>query len=83
MQKRLNEAHKIAQLEDMRQKETLEKQMREQGNYQSYKDWLKKNMIKEKQQKYMLLQARKELVEKQREEEMRKSIEAQIEYKQW
>ena len=48
----------------MRQKETLEKQMREQENYQSYKVWLKKNMIKEKQQKYMLLQARKELVEK-------------------
>ena len=49
MQKRMNEAHKIAQLEDMRQKETLEKQMREQENYQSYKVWLKKNMIKEKQ----------------------------------
>jgi hypothetical protein len=40
-------------------------------------------MIREKQQKYMLLQARKELVERQREDEMKKSIEAQIEYKQW
>jgi hypothetical protein len=49
MQKKMNEAHKIAQLMDYQEKESIEKQMRDQHNFKSYRDWLKKNMLKEKQ----------------------------------
>lgn len=34
---------------DNKEKESIEKQLREKNNYKSYKDWLKKNMLKEKQ----------------------------------
>ena len=57
--------------------------MREQTNYKSYREWLKKNMLREKQQKYQLIKKRQELMEREKEEEMRRSLEAQIEYKQW
>ncbi|CDW89305.1 UNKNOWN [Stylonychia lemnae] len=83
MQKKLSEAQKIAQLMDLQERESIQKQMRDKSNYKSYKEWLKKNMLKEKQQKYKLIQKRQELMDNEREEHMRRSIEAQIEYKQW
>jgi len=57
--------------------------MREKANFKSYRDWLKKNMLREQQQRYELLKKRQEMMEREREQDMRKSIEAQIEYKQW
>jgi hypothetical protein len=83
MQKRLTEAQKLAQLADLEEKESLQKELRERENCKSYRDWLKKNMLREKQQKYQLLKKRQELMEREREEDAKRSIEAQLQYRQW
>jgi len=33
---------------DMQEKEQIEKDMKEKTNFKSYRDWLKKNMLREK-----------------------------------
>lgn len=33
---------------DKEERESIQNQMREKTNYKSYRDWLKKNMLKEK-----------------------------------
>jgi hypothetical protein len=48
MQKKLTEAKKIAQLRELEEKEEIERQLREENNYKSYRDWLKKQMLRER-----------------------------------
>ena len=52
--------------------------LRQEENYKSYKQWLKKKMLEDKQQKYQMLMERQELVERDKEEQIRKGIEGQI-----
>ena len=49
LQKKLSEAHKIAQLMDMQEREAKDQHLRERASVRSYRAWLKKNMAREQQ----------------------------------
>lgn len=42
LQKKMDEAHKLAQLRNRQEEEDIQQQMRQETNYRSYRDWLKK-----------------------------------------
>ncbi len=47
-QKRLNEAERYAKYRDLEEKEEISRQIRDEVNYTSYKNWLKKQMLRER-----------------------------------
>lgn len=50
--------------------------MREETNYKSYRDWLKKQMVREKHEKYNNYVRKQELIEREKEDRTMKNIDA-------
>jgi hypothetical protein len=50
-QKRVNEAERYAKYRDLEEKEEISRQIREEVNYTSYKNWLKKQMLRERHER--------------------------------
>ena len=49
MRKKIDEAEKIAHMREMDRREELEKQMREERQTSSYKEWMRLQTLKKKQ----------------------------------
>ena len=49
MQKKIDEAEKIAHLRELDRREEVEKQMREERQTNSYKEWMRLQTLKKKQ----------------------------------
>lgn len=79
MQKKLMEAKKIAQLRELEEKEEIQRQMREEINYKSYRDWLKKQMLKDKQDRYNTFMKKQELANKEKEDYVNMRTDAMME----
>ena len=57
MQKKIEEAEKVANLREMDRREEAEKQMRDEKQTSSYKEWMRLQMLKKKQtRKYQVRQ---------------------------
>lgn len=83
MQKKMQEAKKIAQLRELEEKEEIQKQMREEINYKNYREWLKKQMLREKQDRYNNLVRKQELANREKEEYVKMRTDAMMEQQQW
>ena len=79
MQKKLSEAQKIAQLRELEEKEQIERQMREEHNYKSYREWLKKQMLRDKHDRYNNLVRKQDFANKEKEDYVKMRTDAMME----
>ncbi len=63
-------------MRELEEKEAIQRQMREETNYKSYRDWLKKQMIREKNERLSTIKRNKDMLEREKQGNIQKSIDA-------